>query len=96
MIEVNIDFKKKKLRELKDEVRDFHPLLNELLQKIPRVNRVEYTHGQYEKGADFVLVQPFPLSEPEPQFHNRSRLFLGEILNDETFIYRLFMMTESS
>ena len=32
-----------------------HPLLDILLPKLPRVEHVEYTHGEREKGADFVI-----------------------------------------
>lgn len=43
------------LGNLSDEVRDFHPLLERLLPRLPRVVAVEYTHGAGEKGADFVV-----------------------------------------
>jgi len=43
------------LGNLSDEVRDFHPLLERLLPRLPRVVAVEYTHGTDEKGADFVV-----------------------------------------
>lgn len=49
--------KKERLGTLRDEVKEFHPLLNDLLKKVPRVKRVEYTHGQFEQGADFVLFR---------------------------------------
>ncbi len=54
-----IDDKSKKivLAELKDEVNDFHPLLASLFKKLPRIKKVEYTHGKDEKGADFVLLR---------------------------------------
>jgi NACHT C-terminal Helical domain 1 len=43
------------LAELKNEVKDFHPLLDRILGKLPRVSNIEYTHGPHEKGADFVI-----------------------------------------
>lgn len=52
----NHDFKIKKLRGLTREVEQFHPLLKDLLPKLPRVSKVDYTHGQSEMGADFVLT----------------------------------------
>ena len=44
-----------RLTKIKDEVGEFHPLLNKLLRKLPTVIDVEYTHGTREMGADFVL-----------------------------------------
>ncbi len=54
-----IDDKSKKslLSNLKDEVNNFHPVLNSLFKKLPRIKKVEYTHGKDEKGADFVLLR---------------------------------------
>lgn len=49
--------KKKIISTLQSEVNDFHPLLNELLIKIDGIDRVEYTHGNSEMGADFVLYK---------------------------------------
>ncbi len=57
MGKITLAQKKNKLKELKNEVSDFHPLLSEILPKIPRIKKVEYTHGQHEKGADFVLLR---------------------------------------
>lgn len=47
--------KVEKLDALKREVQDFHPVLNELFKKMPQFERVEYTQGIHEFGADFVL-----------------------------------------
>lgn len=55
MNEFDQNTKKQYLAELKNEVKDFHPLLMQLLPKLPRVNKVEQTHGVFEKGADFVI-----------------------------------------
>lgn len=46
-----------KIEALKDEVHEFHPLLNDLLPRLPNVTRCEYTHGKNEMGADFVLAK---------------------------------------
>ena len=46
-----------KLTDLKDEVRELHPLLQKLLPKLEAVIDVEYTHGKEEFGADFVISQ---------------------------------------
>lgn len=43
------------LDTLTDEVKDLHPLLKQLLPKLPDVQHVEYTHGADEMGADFVV-----------------------------------------
>jgi len=45
------------LAKLKREVNDLHPHLRAFLGKIKSVNHVEYTHGQNEWGADFVLTE---------------------------------------
>lgn len=47
--------KTKRFDEIKDEVKDFHPLLMKLLPKFPNVVDVEYTQGKDEMGADFVI-----------------------------------------
>jgi hypothetical protein len=39
------------------EVLELHPLLEALFQEHPKISRVEYTHGPYEMGADFVLTR---------------------------------------
>lgn len=49
------DIKKQRLESITDEVKEFHPLLTNLLYKMPDIQEVEYTHGQNEMGADFVL-----------------------------------------
>ncbi|MGR3913367.1 MAG: NACHT domain-containing protein [Gammaproteobacteria bacterium] len=45
------------LAKLKREVDDLHPHLLEFLGRIASVTHVEYTHGQNEWGADFVLTE---------------------------------------
>ncbi|HVU08467.1 MAG TPA: NACHT domain-containing protein [Verrucomicrobiae bacterium] len=47
--------KRKRLESIKDEVGELHPLLKILLPKMPSVKNVEYTHGNNEMGADFLL-----------------------------------------
>ena len=51
---VNVD-KVKKIQSIKSEVKEFHPILNQLLQRLPNIKNTEYTHGPNEMGADFVL-----------------------------------------
>lgn len=46
---------KKTLDDIKNEVKELHPLLEILLPKLPNVIQVEYTHGTAEFGTDFVL-----------------------------------------
>ncbi|WP_032615116.1 NACHT domain-containing protein [Pseudomonas congelans] len=48
-------FKLEKIRALKHEVNDFHPVLRTLFTNLPDVSRVEYKQGPHEMGADFVL-----------------------------------------
>lgn len=43
------------LKDLTDEVRQFHPVLSLLLRKLPNVIKVDYTHGGSELGADFIV-----------------------------------------
>jgi hypothetical protein len=45
------------LADLKDEVKQFHPLLEKLFSLLPRVKHVHYTHGKTEKGADFIITR---------------------------------------
>ncbi len=51
------NYKLNRIKALKDEVKDFHPLLSALLPKLPNITEVEYTHGIGEMGADFVLTK---------------------------------------
>jgi hypothetical protein len=44
-----------RVEEITDEVKDLHPLLKAVLPRLPRIQHVEYTHGQNEMGADFAL-----------------------------------------
>jgi len=44
-----------RLAHITDEVQELHPLLGQLLPKLPKVKNVEYTHGGREMGADFVF-----------------------------------------
>jgi hypothetical protein len=48
--------KKKKVNSIKNEVKEFHPLLDKLFRKLPNIQAVEYRHGNNEKGADFILT----------------------------------------
>ena len=47
--------KRKLIENISDEVKTFHPLLENTLSKLPYVKNYEYTHGQFERGADFIL-----------------------------------------
>ena len=46
-----------RLDNITDEVAQLHPLLLQLLPKLPSVTEVEYTHGPSEMGADFVFAR---------------------------------------
>lgn len=43
------------IHSIESEVKQLHPLLNDLLRCLDSIVYVEYTHGTEEKGADFVL-----------------------------------------
>lgn len=49
------DKKTVRISKITNEVDDFHPLLKELFSRLPNIQGIEYTHGQNEMGADFVL-----------------------------------------
>jgi hypothetical protein len=53
-------WKLEKLRSLTDEVRDLHPLLRAVFTNDKTISRFEYTHGNGEMGADFVLARSDP------------------------------------
>lgn len=44
-----------RIANIKNEVEEFHPILLTLLPKLPHVRECEYTHGQREMGADFII-----------------------------------------
>jgi len=48
---------KQKLKEIKHEVKELHPLLDRLFEKLPNIIHKEYKQGPNEDGADFVLVK---------------------------------------
>lgn len=48
---------KERIKNIQSEVKEFHPILDELFKNLPNVTRVEYRQGPTEMGADFVLHQ---------------------------------------
>jgi hypothetical protein len=48
---------RKRLADISSEVNELHPLLEDLFCRHPKIQRVEYTHGRDEMGADFVLTR---------------------------------------
>lgn len=50
-------FKKRKITNIKDEVNEFHPLLEALFRRLPGILNVEHKQGPSEMGADFVLTK---------------------------------------
>lgn len=48
------------IKAITDEVGVFHRLLEAILPKLTGVSSYEYTHGPYERGADFVLERTDP------------------------------------
>lgn len=53
------------IRDIRKEVEELHPLLEQLLPQLPNVTRCENTHGNTEMGADFVVVQADEISGAE-------------------------------
>jgi hypothetical protein len=47
--------KRKQVEAIRDEVGELHKILENIFPKLPNVTSYEYTHGQHERGADFVL-----------------------------------------
>jgi len=48
---------KKRIQNIKYEVKQLHPLIETIFRKMPSIKKVEYTHGNSEKGADFILTK---------------------------------------
>lgn len=55
---MNIVKKKQKLAGIKNEVSEFHRVLEVLLNRINTIKSVDYTHGTNEFGIDFILTKP--------------------------------------
>lgn len=53
---MNFEKVRDKIKSYRSEVNEFHPFLRNFLPKLPYVKHVEYTHGNREYGADFILV----------------------------------------
>jgi len=51
------NWKLEKVKNLSDEVKDLHPVLRELFRCMPNITEVNYTQGNREMGADFVLTK---------------------------------------
>lgn len=47
----------RKVKNISDEVNELHPLLDVLFKNVNNIQSVEYTHGNREFGADFVLTR---------------------------------------
>lgn len=52
---MDLSEKKSRIEKIHDEVHELHPLLQNVLPKLTGVKSWEYTHGQFERGADFIL-----------------------------------------
>lgn len=48
---------KNRILRIDNEVKQLHPLLESIFKKMSSINKVEYTHGPNEKGADFILTK---------------------------------------
>lgn len=51
------NWKLDKVKSLTDEVKELHPVLRELFRNMPNITDVNYTQGNREMGADFVLIK---------------------------------------
>lgn len=51
----------KQIKAISNEVKELHPLLNELFRNLDTVSHVEYKQGPRESGADFVIVKKDPV-----------------------------------
>ncbi|MGF6489152.1 NACHT domain-containing protein [Pseudomonas frederiksbergensis] len=51
------NWKLDRVKNLSDEVKDLHPVLRELFRNMPSITEVNYTQGNREMGADFVLTK---------------------------------------
>ncbi|ADG71983.1 NACHT domain-containing protein [Brachyspira murdochii] len=51
----SFQYKEEKIKSIKDEVKELHPLLKDLFSKMDGIKYSEYTHGINEYGADFIL-----------------------------------------
>ncbi|WP_147468055.1 NACHT domain-containing protein [Pseudomonas coronafaciens] len=51
------NWKLERVKNLSDEVKDLHPVLRELFRCMPSITEVNYTQGNREMGADFVLTR---------------------------------------
>lgn len=61
----NLNWKIEKIRSLDNEVKEVHPLLKALFDKMPQIKSVIYTQGNRENGADFILVKSDPLLDQD-------------------------------
>lgn len=80
------DWKINKLKSLKDEVNELHPIIRAVLLADKTISLSEYTHGPQEMGADFVVARPDPTLVDE----NYVALIVkvGDIKQDYTAIKR--------
>ena len=49
-----------RITAINDEVRELHPLLKQVFSADRSITSYEYTHGNTEMGADFVIARPDP------------------------------------
>lgn len=52
---MDITEKKRRIESITNEVKELHPILENILPKLQGVKSYSYTHGQYERGADFII-----------------------------------------
>lgn len=51
------NYKFERIKNIKDEVTEFHPFLQALFNRLPLIDNVEYKQGTSEMGADFLLTK---------------------------------------
>lgn len=57
---MSTNWKIERIKAINDEVHELHPLLRDLFRNIPTVQHVDYTQGNREMGADFVITKVDP------------------------------------
>lgn len=60
---MDISEKKRRIEGITNEVKELHPILENVLPKLKGVKSYEYTHGQYERGADFIIQVENPTTK---------------------------------
>lgn len=55
---MKVSEKNELISNIKDEIKELHPILITMLRNVPEIKSITHTHGTNEMGADFILVRP--------------------------------------